>query len=461
MIEQIMFFALGALSATLIALLVLPAVWHRAVRLTTRRVEAAVPVSIFEVQADKDQQRAAFALSQRRLELQLDQTRETIVAHAATIEQLRLKAFDLDKRLTAKTAEHDALTLAHTALTSAHETLTARFADTSMLLEQATTTLANTRAALATTSTALAEATSRVEELQVTLAERETTLLLRDGRIMELSRQLDKEQEAHAATGATLKTTEADLARARAELTSLGERAGQTETRLSGELSAAQQALIAAAEVSEARGTALADRTTQAQELDTALTLARGDLDSTQSALQVLEHKRMEETAAAEAELRRQSDELNMLRADHAMMSSALERARAARDAVLAETASLGDGTPVEGGSEVPAPEAAVAPPPALLPADLAAALAASGDDANRLLKQTILDLAARVAARAEGGRSATISSLIAQDEPAGTGITLAARIRAARAEDARTEGAAENAPSAAVYPLARQAAGE
>lgn len=92
-----MYFALGVLIATLVALLVLPAVWHRAVRLTTRRVEAAVPVSLFEVQADKDQQRAFFALNQRRLELHADAMRETIVAHAATIERQRQRIVELEK----------------------------------------------------------------------------------------------------------------------------------------------------------------------------------------------------------------------------------------------------------------------------------------------------------------------------------------------------------------------------
>lgn len=91
-----MYFALGVLIATLVALLVLPAVWHRAVRLTTRRVEAAVPVSLFEVQADKDQQRAFFALNQRRLELHADAMRETIAAHATTIERQRQKILELE-----------------------------------------------------------------------------------------------------------------------------------------------------------------------------------------------------------------------------------------------------------------------------------------------------------------------------------------------------------------------------
>lgn len=40
MIEAIMYFALGFLAASLIALVLLSAVWRRAIRLATRRAEA-------------------------------------------------------------------------------------------------------------------------------------------------------------------------------------------------------------------------------------------------------------------------------------------------------------------------------------------------------------------------------------------------------------------------------------
>src|ERR1700687_3527039 len=72
-IESIMFFALGFLAASLVALILLSAVWHRAVRLTTKRIEGAIPVSMAEIQADKDQLRAEFAMSTRRLETSVEQ----------------------------------------------------------------------------------------------------------------------------------------------------------------------------------------------------------------------------------------------------------------------------------------------------------------------------------------------------------------------------------------------------
>ena len=73
MIEPIMFFGLGFLAASLLGLIIVPFVHGRAVRLTVRRLEAATPLSMAEIQADKDQLRAEFAMSTRRLEMSVDQ----------------------------------------------------------------------------------------------------------------------------------------------------------------------------------------------------------------------------------------------------------------------------------------------------------------------------------------------------------------------------------------------------
>jgi chromosome segregation ATPase len=72
MIEPIMFFGIGFLVASLIGLVFMPLVHGRAVRLTARRLEASTPLSMAEIQADKDQLRAEFAMSTRRLELAVD-----------------------------------------------------------------------------------------------------------------------------------------------------------------------------------------------------------------------------------------------------------------------------------------------------------------------------------------------------------------------------------------------------
>ncbi|MBK8085412.1 MAG: hypothetical protein IPK28_17185 [Devosia sp.] len=77
-IENIMYFALGVLVAGLLALIILPAVWRRAVRLTKKRIEAATPMTMAEFRADKDQLRAEFALSTRRLEMNVEALRRRL-----------------------------------------------------------------------------------------------------------------------------------------------------------------------------------------------------------------------------------------------------------------------------------------------------------------------------------------------------------------------------------------------
>ena len=73
MVEQIMFVGIGFLVAGLLVIGVIPMVHARAVRLTMRRIEALTPLSMTEIQADKDQLRAEFAMSTRRLEMSVEQ----------------------------------------------------------------------------------------------------------------------------------------------------------------------------------------------------------------------------------------------------------------------------------------------------------------------------------------------------------------------------------------------------
>lgn len=101
-IENIMYFALGLLVAGLMALAILPAVWKRAVRLTKRRIEAATPITLAEFRADKDQLRAEFALSARRLEMTIEQLRTRLAEQASLANQARTDV----GALTAERAKH-------------------------------------------------------------------------------------------------------------------------------------------------------------------------------------------------------------------------------------------------------------------------------------------------------------------------------------------------------------------
>src|SRR6202165_827888 len=85
MIEPIMYVGLGFFAASLVALAIIPFVHARAVRLTMRRLEAATPLSMAEIQADKDQLRAEFAMSTRRLEMSVDQLKTKTTSQLAEL----------------------------------------------------------------------------------------------------------------------------------------------------------------------------------------------------------------------------------------------------------------------------------------------------------------------------------------------------------------------------------------
>ncbi len=91
MINALMFGALGFLLACLFALMLAAPLWNRAVKLTTRKLEATMPMSLNDIQADKDQLRAEFAIEIRKVEVALEKakekaTRELIEANKRRVE---------------------------------------------------------------------------------------------------------------------------------------------------------------------------------------------------------------------------------------------------------------------------------------------------------------------------------------------------------------------------------------
>jgi len=102
MIESIMYFGIGFLFATLVALAIVPFVHSRAVRLTIRRLEESIPQSMAEIQAGKDALRAEFAMSTRRLEVTIDELKNK---HAKALAELGEKANGINRLKIAREAQ--------------------------------------------------------------------------------------------------------------------------------------------------------------------------------------------------------------------------------------------------------------------------------------------------------------------------------------------------------------------
>jgi len=106
LIAQLMFFALGFLVASLVALLIFPSFNARAKRLAKRRVEARLPISLKEVTVERDFLRAECALAENRKDRVLARKDEALhkrmveLGNSFTeIERLKGELADLNTRM--------------------------------------------------------------------------------------------------------------------------------------------------------------------------------------------------------------------------------------------------------------------------------------------------------------------------------------------------------------------------
>ncbi len=87
MIEAAMYGVLGALAAGLVALILIPPFWRRAVRLNRRDIEATLPTTRAELDAFRDQLRAGFAVQARQFEQTIETLGERIAAREIELGQ--------------------------------------------------------------------------------------------------------------------------------------------------------------------------------------------------------------------------------------------------------------------------------------------------------------------------------------------------------------------------------------
>jgi chromosome segregation ATPase len=93
------------LFAAFIAIAVAPAIWRRAGELTRKRMEASMPLTLNEVQADKDQQKAEFAIALRKLEMKSKSLQEKLTEQRAEAAVHKEKSLVLDAERQAQDAE--------------------------------------------------------------------------------------------------------------------------------------------------------------------------------------------------------------------------------------------------------------------------------------------------------------------------------------------------------------------
>ena len=170
MIEPIMYFGIGFLVAALLGLLFVPLVHNRAVRLTMRRLEAATPLSIAEIRADKDQLRAEFAMSTRRLEISVEQMKNRTTSQLAELGKKTDAINQLKKELAEKTTAIVSLEAREKHLRNQLGATEDEFARQSSALREAERALADKEAELAKLVAELGERSILADSQRVELA---------------------------------------------------------------------------------------------------------------------------------------------------------------------------------------------------------------------------------------------------------------------------------------------------
>src|SRR6201991_734949 len=153
MIEPIMYVAIGFLVACMLIIGIIPVVHARAVRLTTRRLEAVTPMSMAEIQADKDQLRAEFAMSTRRLEMSVDQMKAKTTTQLAELGKKSEAIGRIKLELSEKTAAMFALEAREKQLTDDLDETRQQRDEKTAALQEAERLLEENRAKLTATST--------------------------------------------------------------------------------------------------------------------------------------------------------------------------------------------------------------------------------------------------------------------------------------------------------------------
>jgi phage-related tail protein len=232
MIEPIMYLAIGFLVSMLCGLMIVPLVHNRAVRLTTKRLEAATPLSMAEIQADKDQLRAEFAMSARRLEMSVDQLKHKTTSQFAELG----KKSDAINRLKVELGEKNAAIFTLEAREKAvREQLRAteeEFAAKTQALRGAETALTDKQAELARINSELSDRSQMAES-------RQAELVAVRAQIDELKARVDGAEKEFSATQSRLEKERSEsevatneLSEARGRVENLSQRVTDLDRQL-------------------------------------------------------------------------------------------------------------------------------------------------------------------------------------------------------------------------------------
>ena len=232
MVEPIMYLAIGFLVSMLFGLMIVPLVHNRAVRLTTRRMEAATPLSMAEIQADKDQLRAEFAMSARRLEMSVDQLKSKTTSQLAELGKKSDAINRMKIELGEKNATIFALEAREKAVKEQMRATEEEFAARTEALRGAEKALTDKQSELAKINHELSDRSMTAESRQVELVAVRAQIDELKGRVGDAEREFAATQTRLAQQRGASEVATRELTDARARVENLNQRVTDLDRQL-------------------------------------------------------------------------------------------------------------------------------------------------------------------------------------------------------------------------------------
>src|SRR5256714_4258124 len=232
MIEPIMYLAIGFLLSMLFGLMIVPLVHNRAVRLTTRRLEAATPLSMAEIQADKDQLRAEFAMSARRLEMSVEQLKNKTTSQLAELGKKSDAINRMEIELGEKNATIFSLEAREKAVKEQLRATEEEFAAKTELLRSAEQALTDKQAELARINHELNDRAMTADSRQVELVAVRTQIEQLKGRVGDAEKEFSTTQARLAQERADSERATHELSEARSRVENLSQRVTDLDRQL-------------------------------------------------------------------------------------------------------------------------------------------------------------------------------------------------------------------------------------
>ena len=232
MVEPIMYLAIGFLISMLFGLMTMPLVHNRAVRLTTKRLEAATPLSMAEIQADKDQLRAEFAMSARRLEMSVEQLKGKTTNQLAELGKKSDAINRLKHELGEKNAAIFALEAREKALKEQLRATEEEFSAKTQSLRSAEQALTDKQGELEKLSGNLSERSVLADSRQVELLAVRAQIDALQNRVGEAEREFGDSRLKLEAHRAQSDAASRELTDARGRVDTLNQRVGELDRQL-------------------------------------------------------------------------------------------------------------------------------------------------------------------------------------------------------------------------------------